>query len=136
MVTLCSKWLGSAGATDLSHIWCTADGVIAWTILQGQMLGGSTIRISWGRSSTSRASANAAAAAAAAPAAFGGLFAGTGACAYGTTPFGAGTLPSEYGAAAAFGGAAPTATSDPYSAYYTALAQSDTTALQVLWLSL
>ncbi|CAL5226079.1 g8894 [Coccomyxa viridis] len=98
--------------------------------MQGQMLGGSTIRISWGRSSTSRASANAAAAAAAAPAAFGGLFAGTGACAYGTTPFGAGTLPSEYGAAAAFGGAAPTATSDPYSAYYTALAQSDTTALQ------
>lgn len=39
------------------------------------MLGGSTIRISWGRSSTSRASANAAAAAAA-PAAFGGLFQG------------------------------------------------------------
>ena len=96
------------------------------------MLGGSTIRISWGRSSTSRA--NAAAAAAAAPAAFGVLFAGTGAGNYGSTPFGTGAFPSDYGAVAAFGGAAPTATSDPYSAYYTALAQSDTSAIQVLQL--
>ena len=101
-------------------------------VSQGQMLGGSTIRISWGRSSTSRASANAAAAAAAAPAAFGGLFAGTGAGNYTTTPFGTGAFSGDYGAAIAFGGAAPTATSDPYSAYYSALAQSDTSAFQVL----
>ncbi len=127
--------LNACGAAGMSRVCCTADGVSAWH-LQGQMLGGSTIRISWGRSSTSRASANAAAAAAAAPAAFGGLFAGTGAGGFGTNSFGASTLPNGYGAAAAFGGAAPTATSDPYSAYYTALAQSDTAAFQVLWLSL
>lgn len=101
---------------------------------QGQMLGGSTIRISWGRSSTSRASANAAAAAA--PGAFGGLFPGAaGVAPYGTTAaagaFGAGAFPGDYGAAGAFGGAAPTATSDPYSAYYSALAQNDSGAFQV-----
>ena len=101
-------------------------------LLQGQLLGGSTIRISWGRSSTSRASANAAAAAAAAPVAFGRLFSGAEAGAYATTAFGAGPLSNEYGSAAAFGGAVPTATSDPYSAYYSALAHNDTAAFQVL----
>ncbi|CAK0784061.1 hypothetical protein CVIRNUC_007264 [Coccomyxa viridis] len=93
--------------------------------MQGQMLGGSTIRISWGRSSTSRASANAAAAAAAAPAAFGGLFSGAVAGSYGSS-FGApGAFTGDFGSATGFGGVAPTATSDPYSAYYSALAQSD-----------
>ena len=101
-------------------------------LTQGQLLGGSTIRISWGRSSTSRASANAAAAAAAVPAAFGGLFAGTQAGGYATTPFGAGPFSSEYGTTAAFGTAVPTATSDPYSAYYSALAHNDATGFQVL----
>ena len=99
------------------------------------MLGGSTIRISWGRSSTSRASANAAAAAAAAPAAFNRLFTGTGAGTHGIIPFGSGAFLGEFSSATAFGGAAPTATSDPYSAYSSALAQNDTTTFQVLVLS-
>ena len=96
------------------------------------MLGGSTIRISWGRSSTSRASANAAAAAVAAPAAFGGLFPGAVAGSYGSSSFGApGAFAGDFGTATGFSGIAPTATSDPYSAYYSALAQSDAGALQV-----
>ena len=77
-----SEWQnGVSGAHHLlQSITVCCNGNIASDVImilsQGQMLGGSTIRISWGRSSTSRASANAAAAAAAAPAAFGGLFQG------------------------------------------------------------
>lgn len=94
------------------------------------MLGGSTIRISWGRSSTSRASANAAAAAAAAPAAFGGLFPASAGAAYGAAPFGVGAFPGDFGTVADFGGSGPTATSDPYSAYYSALTHNDSAAFQ------
>ena len=112
----------AVGMSKDSQVWCS----------QGQMLGGSTIRISWGRSSTSRASANAAAAAAAAPAAFGGLFPGAVAGSYGSS-FGApGAFTGDFGSATGFGGVAPTATSDPYSAYYSALAQSDAGGLQVI----
>lgn len=95
------------------------------------MLGGSTIRISWGRSSTSRAAVNAAAAAAAP---YAGVFPAA-AADYGATAtgsYGIGAFDANgygsYGAAPA----APTATSDPYSAYYTAVApQSDASAYQV-----
>lgn len=90
--------------------------------LQGQILGGSTIRISWGRSSTSRAAVNAAAAAAAPyPGAFPAA-GGYGAAAAGTYGIGAFDA-SGYGS---FGAApaAATATSDPYSAYYAAASQN------------
>ena len=101
--------------------------------LQGQILGGSTIRISWGRSSTSRAAVNAAAAAATPVAAGAYGFPGaaappsgaySGAGGYGMPTFDLGTYGS-YGATAA------TSTSDPYSAYYAAMAQSDPGSYQV-----
>lgn len=107
--------------------------------LQGQVLGGSTIRISWGRSSTSRAAVNAAAAAAAPyPGAFPVAAAGygaAGAAAYGIGAFDANGYGS-FGAAPA----APTATSDPYAAYYAAAVSNPEAALYTvslrLWLAL
>ncbi|CAL8466292.1 g5828 [Coccomyxa elongata] len=94
--------------------------------MQGQVLGGSTIRISWGRSSTSRAAVNAAAAApypGAFPVAAAG-YGAAGAAAYGIGAFDANGYGS-FGAAPA----APTATSDPYSAYYAAAVSNPEAAL-------
>jgi hypothetical protein len=92
---------------------------------QGQVLGGSTIRISWGRSSTSRAAVNAAAAAASPAFALAGAAGGFGAATYGLGAFDA----NGY---TAYGAGASTAHSDPYTAYFAAaMAQSDPSAYQV-----
>ena len=90
--------------------------------MQGQILGGSTIRISWGRSSTSRAAVNAAAAAATPMGAFAAL-PGMGAAPTGASAYGVGAFDlAGYGG---YNSTAPTATADPYSAYYATMAQND-----------